>query len=64
MYTVAPALPSIRAIPFPIPLEAPVTIHTLPLRLGSSDKAAILDYCSVMLKVMFSLNSPISEEEN
>ena len=31
MYTIAPAWPSWRAIPFPIPREAPVTSATFPL---------------------------------
>lgn len=30
MYTVAPALQSCKAMPRPIPLEAPVTTHTWP----------------------------------
>ena len=44
MYTVAPALARIRAIPFPIPREAPVTMHTFPVRDGSSEDAMLICY--------------------
>ena len=37
----APALASIKAIPLPIPRDAPVTMHTLPDNKGSSDDVMV-----------------------
>ena len=42
IYTVAPALARTKAIPLPIPREAPVTMHTLPASEGSSDDAILI----------------------
>ena len=49
MYTVAPALARTKAIPLPIPREAPVTMHTLPASEGSSEVAML--NCDITRKV-------------
>ena len=37
----APALANIKAIPLPIPRDAPVTMHTFPDNKGSSDDVMV-----------------------